>query len=65
MRKCSSSGTGKEGSGRKYRAPGTRLLHDILGVDGGGPAQRRRGEPGHSVSDYLKFKVVIEFFNRH
>lgn len=42
---------------RKYRAAGTRRLHDILGVEGGGPAARRRGEPGHSVSDYLKFKV--------
>ncbi|XP_073946025.1 minibrain isoform X2 [Choristoneura fumiferana] len=45
--------------GRKYRSPGTRRLHDILGVEGGGPAARRRGEPGHSVSDYLKFKDLI------
>ncbi|XP_063385517.1 serine/threonine-protein kinase minibrain [Cydia fagiglandana] len=45
--------------GRKYRAAGTRRLHDILGVEGGGPAARRRGEPGHSVSDYLKFKDLI------
>ncbi|XP_077293170.1 minibrain isoform X2 [Arctopsyche grandis] len=60
LRKCSSGSTAsKESSGRKYRAPGTRHLHDILGVDGGGPAQRRRGEPGHSVSDYLKFKDLI------
>ncbi|KAF9420737.1 hypothetical protein HW555_003085, partial [Spodoptera exigua] len=44
---------------RKYRLPGTRRLHDILGVEGGGPAARRRGEPGHSVSDYLKFKDLI------
>lgn len=44
---------------RKYRLPGTRRLHDILGVEGGGPAARRRGEPGHSVSDYLKFKVRL------
>ncbi|CAH0686370.1 unnamed protein product [Spodoptera exigua] len=51
---------GKDGSGyRKYRLPGTRRLHDILGVEGGGPAARRRGEPGHSVSDYLKFKDLI------
>ncbi|XP_013136265.1 PREDICTED: dual specificity tyrosine-phosphorylation-regulated kinase 1A isoform X2 [Papilio polytes] len=51
---------GKDGSGyRKYRAPGSRQLHDILGVEGGGPAARRRGEPGHSVSDYLKFKDLI------
>lgn len=42
---------------KKYRAPGTRRLHDILGVESGGPGGRRLGEPGHSVSDYLKFKV--------
>ncbi|VVD00086.1 unnamed protein product [Leptidea sinapis] len=46
----------KDGGYRKYRPAGTRRLHDILGVEGGGPAARRRGEPGHSVSDYLKFK---------
>ncbi|XP_026330872.1 serine/threonine-protein kinase minibrain isoform X2 [Hyposmocoma kahamanoa] len=51
--------TGKDGSYRKYRPPGTRRLHEILGVEGGGPAARRRGEPGHSVSDYLKFKDLI------
>ncbi|XP_023954170.1 serine/threonine-protein kinase minibrain isoform X3 [Bicyclus anynana] len=50
---------GKDGGYRKYRASGTRRLHDILGVEGGGPAARRRGEPGHSVSDYLKFKDLI------
>ncbi|XP_049875381.1 serine/threonine-protein kinase minibrain isoform X2 [Pectinophora gossypiella] len=50
---------GKDGTYRKYRAPGTRRLHEILGVEGGGPAARRRGEPGHSVSDYLKFKDLI------
>ncbi|XP_045528314.1 serine/threonine-protein kinase minibrain isoform X2 [Pieris brassicae] len=49
----------KDGGYRKYRAAGTRRLHDILGVEGGGPAARRRGEPGHSVSDYLKFKDLI------
>lgn len=31
----------------------------ILGVDSGGPEGRRRGEPGHTVSDYLKFKDLI------
>lgn len=51
------NGNGKDN--RKYRAPGTRRLHDILGVEGGGAAARRRGEPGHSVSDYLKFKDLI------
>ncbi|XP_045773827.1 serine/threonine-protein kinase minibrain-like isoform X1 [Maniola jurtina] len=50
---------GKDGGYRKYRPAGTRRLHDILGVEGGGPAARRRGEPGHSVSDYLKFKDLI------
>ncbi|XP_069360111.1 serine/threonine-protein kinase minibrain-like isoform X2 [Maniola hyperantus] len=50
---------GKDGGYRKYRPSGTRRLHDILGVEGGGPAARRRGEPGHSVSDYLKFKDLI------
>ncbi|XP_029736160.2 dual specificity tyrosine-phosphorylation-regulated kinase 1B isoform X2 [Aedes albopictus] len=44
---------------RKYKAPGTRKLHDILGVETGGPGGRRHGEPGHSVSDYLKFKDLI------
>lgn len=52
---------------KKYRNPGGRRLHDILGVETGGPYARRLGEPGHSVSDYLKFKVsilliVVNFF---
>lgn len=41
------------------RLPGTRRLHDLLGVDSWGPGGRRLGEPGHSVSDYLKFKDLI------
>ena len=41
------------------RAPGTRRLHDLLGVDTWGPGSRRYGEPGHSASDYLKFKDLI------
>ncbi|XP_014270682.1 serine/threonine-protein kinase minibrain isoform X2 [Halyomorpha halys] len=49
----------KTKDGKKYRAPGTRRLHDILGVESGGPGGRRLGEPGHSVSDYLKFKDLI------
>lgn len=44
---------------RKYKLPGSRKLHDILGVETGGPGGRRHGEPGHSVSDYLKFKDLI------
>ncbi|KAH8387995.1 hypothetical protein KR093_010797, partial [Drosophila rubida] len=46
-------------NGRKYKPPGSRKLHDILGVETGGPAGRRLDEPGHSVADYLKFKDLI------
>ena len=42
-----------------YRAPGTRKLHDILGVETGGPGERRLGEHGHSVADYLRFKDLV------
>lgn len=49
----------KPKDGKKYKSPGTRRLHDILGVESGGPGGRRLGEPGHSVSDYLKFKDLI------
>nr|CAD7569276.1 unnamed protein product [Timema californicum] len=49
----------KPKDGKKYKLPGTRRLHDILGVESGGPGGRRLGEPGHSVSDYLKFKDLI------
>lgn len=49
----------KSQNGRKYKLPGSRKLHDILGVESGGPGGRRAGEPGHSVSDYLKFKDLI------
>ncbi|XP_053984542.1 serine/threonine-protein kinase minibrain [Hylaeus anthracinus] len=44
---------------KRYKPPGTRRLHDILGVENGGPGGRRIGEPGHSISDYLKFKDLI------
>ena len=43
----------------QYKPPESRKLHDILGVETGGPGCRRLGEPGHSVSDYLKFKDLI------
>ena len=43
--------------GKRYKLPNSRKLHDVLGVDIGGPGGRRLGEPGHTVSDYLKFKV--------
>lgn len=49
----------KSKDGKKYRSAGTRRLHDILGVESGGPSGRRIGEPGHSVADYLKFKVCV------
>jgi dual specificity tyrosine-phosphorylation-regulated kinase 1 len=45
---------------RRYRTPGTRKLHDILGVDIGGPGGRRTGEPNHSVTDYIKFKELVQ-----
>lgn len=48
----------------KYRPPTTPMpiksLYDIIGVEIGGPHGRRRGEPGHTVTDYLKFKHLIE-----
>ncbi|XP_022189863.1 serine/threonine-protein kinase minibrain [Nilaparvata lugens] len=44
---------------KKYKRPGTRRLHDILGVEVGGPGGRRIGEPGHSPQEYLKFKDLI------
>ena len=40
-------------------APGTRRLHDVLGIEIGGPGGRRLNEPGHSISDYLKFKDLV------
>jgi len=36
-----------------------RSLNDVLGVEIGGPDMRRAGEPGHSVTDYLKLKDLI------
>ena len=41
------------------RVPGSRHLHTILGVETGGPGERRLGELGHSVADYLKFKDLV------
>lgn len=49
----------KTNNQRKYKQPGSRKLHDILGVEMGGPGGRRHGEVGHSVADYLKFKDLI------
>jgi dual specificity tyrosine-phosphorylation-regulated kinase 1 len=45
---------------KRYRSPGTRKLHDIIGVDIGGPGGRRSGEANHSVSDYNKFKELVQ-----
>ncbi|XP_072011147.1 dual specificity tyrosine-phosphorylation-regulated kinase 1B-like isoform X1 [Engystomops pustulosus] len=44
---------------KDYKVPGTRRLHEVLGVETGGPGGRRAGEQGHSPSDYLKFKDLI------
>ncbi|PIK47282.1 putative dual specificity tyrosine-phosphorylation-regulated kinase 1A, partial [Apostichopus japonicus] len=52
-------GLRKAREGKKYKPPGSRKLHEILGVETGGPGGRRTGETGHSVSDYLKFKDLI------
>lgn len=49
----------KTSNQRKYKQPGSRKLHDILGVETGGPGGRRHGEVGHTVPDYLKFKDLI------
>ena len=45
--------------GKKYKAPGSRRLRDILGSDAGGPQSRRINEPGHALPDYLKFEDII------
>ncbi len=44
---------------KKYRAPGTRRLRDLLGSEIGGPQGRRSNEPGHSYHDYVKFEDII------
>ncbi|XP_037516209.1 dual specificity tyrosine-phosphorylation-regulated kinase 1A isoform X4 [Rhipicephalus sanguineus] len=49
----------KTKDGKKYRPPGTRRLHEVLGVETGGPGGRRLAEPGHSVADYLKFRDLV------
>ncbi|KAM3187247.1 Dual specificity tyrosine-phosphorylation-regulated kinase 1B [Hymenolepis weldensis] len=42
-----------------YKAPGTRKLNDILGVNSGGPMGRRLQEPGHSPQDYAIFMDLV------
>ena len=44
---------------RNGQRPTMRSLNDVLGVETGGPESRRQGEPGHSVTDYLKLKDLI------
>jgi len=44
---------------RHGRRPPPRSLNEVLGVEIGGPEGRRQGEPGHSVTDYLKLKDLI------
>ncbi|XP_042148945.1 dual specificity tyrosine-phosphorylation-regulated kinase 1B isoform X1 [Ixodes scapularis] len=44
---------------KQYRGAGTRRLHEVLGVETGGPGGRRQSEPGHSVADYLKFRDLV------
>ena len=45
--------------GKRYRPPGGRSVHEVVGVDSGGPGGRRLGEAGHTVQDYMKFKDLI------
>ena len=44
----------------QYAKPMSRRLHDILGVDRGGPGGRRRGEAGHSEHNYIKFNNLVQ-----
>ena len=48
---------------KEYKLPGTRKLHDVLGVETGGPGGRRKDMPGHSVADYTNFQVRLIFKN--
>jgi len=45
--------------GKKNRAPNSRKIGDVIGVEIGGPGSRRINEPGHSKHDYSKFKDLI------
>ncbi|KAM8793658.1 dual specificity tyrosine-phosphorylation-regulated kinase 1B-like [Eudromia elegans] len=44
---------------KEYKVPGARRLHEVLGVESGGPGGRRAGEQGHAPCDYLKFKDLV------
>jgi len=50
----------KSKDNKKYKPPGSRSLHEVLGAETGGPGGRRAGEPGHGTPDYLKFKDLIQ-----
>jgi dual specificity tyrosine-phosphorylation-regulated kinase 1 len=49
---------------RLLKNPGQELpcksLSNIIGVETGGPSGRRKLEPGHTLTDYLRFKLLIE-----
>ncbi|XP_078062464.1 dual specificity tyrosine-phosphorylation-regulated kinase 1B-like isoform X1 [Mustelus asterias] len=44
---------------KEYKAAASRKLHNIIGIETGGPNGRRAGEPGHTPAEYLKFKDLI------
>ena len=44
---------------KSYKAPGSRTLQDIVGVNTGGPQGRRIGENGHSPDEYSIFIDLI------
>lgn len=46
---------------RRYQQPGTRTLESVIGVNTEGPNGRRKGETGHTVTDY---KVFFDFVKR-
>ena len=46
---------------RSYQQPGARTLESIIGVNTGGPNGRRKGEAGHSITDY---EVFYDFVRR-
>ncbi|KAI9590669.1 probable serine/threonine-protein kinase dyrk1 [Glossina fuscipes] len=49
----------KSENSRKYELPGSRKLHNILGIDIGRSGGKRTDESEHSMTDYLKFNDLI------